>query len=166
MENNIELYLKESWSFIKQRCRFYFPYDKDSSELLFSQVLEKVWKNRDSFSGDSTDFKKWVNSVIRTTFIDDYRKEKKYRATDIESAYNVSEKSNPIENKNTKEIVDNLLLDIKSKFSSINYQAFDLYINGYKIHEISKMTDIPENTVKGIAHRIRKYINERYTINF
>lgn len=137
-------------------------YNPDERDLLYSQVIEKIWIKRHIFDGTIAEFRGWVNTMIRNTHIDNYRNNKGVFRVDINEAYNDPgvniDVSSDIDNK--KQIRD-LLYTIDQKFNKKYSTIFKMHIvDGYKISETSINLDVPEGTVKAVVSKIRAYISD------
>ncbi len=72
---DIEQEIKNNFSFIRYCCNRFLK-NEEEQELLFSNVLEIIWRRKNNFDGSN--FKGWVRVVVKRCFIDEYRKDKYY----------------------------------------------------------------------------------------
>lgn len=123
--------------------------NKEDAQDLLQDTTLKVLDNRDKFV-DNTNFKGWVMTVMRNTFINNYNRIVRTHSI-VESGadlYNVdsidhSGFDSPEGNIDMHEInraIEGLSEDMKTPFA--------LFISGYKYDEISEMMGIPMGTVK------------------
>lgn len=163
---DIEVLIKRNFSEIKKYCGR-FQYDRDERELLFSIVLEKIWKRRYTFIG-STDheFRKWVQVVAKNAFIDNFRSNpNKNNTLDITEVY---EKDLQFpDNYNIENYIDSSILlkniahTIKDRFKEKYFIVFKMYyIDELKIREVSELSGIKQQSVKTILKIIRDYIRD------
>jgi RNA polymerase sigma factor (sigma-70 family) len=164
---SIEKDIKTQLSHIKQCCGK-FAYDEEVRDLLYSDVLEKIWKFKDKFSGTEAEFKAWSFTVTRNAYISTYHKEKKRQAEDIDEVmYRVdfSDSYDVEEDIDTKQKLNDVLYTIKQKFNSRNQEIFKLcVIDGLTGEEVADQLDVNEITVRGVVHKIRKYISDPLNI--
>jgi RNA polymerase sigma-70 factor (ECF subfamily) len=144
---------------IKNRC-FYFCKNKDSGELLFSDVLEKIWKGKDKFQGESEDFRKWVYSIIRNAYINHYRQDQKATFYDIDNFYNIEDKSiSLLENKEFIEAcIKRIDFVFKNKPQYIHVFRYCL-VGGNTYKDSSEFLNIPMGTLKAMIFQIRKELS-------
>ncbi len=100
---------------------------------------------------------------MKNVYINQYRKAK--RTNDIHETYIGLESTNTIETnqRDTKFIAD----DIEKAMCSLseeNYQVFQLFLEGYKYHEIASYFDMPEGTIKTRIHMTRKKLQKQLKI--
>lgn len=128
------------------------------AEDLLQETYYKACKSLSKFE-DGTNLKAWLITIMRNTFINNYRKKKRELATIYKPG----------------EITDDLLL-VKETLPepgvrilindtllmAINYlkpelkHIFQLYYEGYKYHEIAEQLDLPLGTVKSRIFLARK----------
>jgi hypothetical protein len=59
MTYTVEQGIKDNWNTILLYCKtLKFRYKNECAEILFSEVLEAMWKNNSQDKGDAVDFKK------------------------------------------------------------------------------------------------------------
>lgn len=136
-----------------------FTIDKDESSDLVQDTILKALTYRDRYR-DDTNFQGWLFTIMRNTFINNYRK-KKYRATTFDNTkdlyflntedrhtFSSPEKKFEYEDiwKNVHEIEEELLI------------PFKMYVTGYKYHEVAEKLDLPIGTVKNRIFQARKAI--------
>lgn len=146
---------------IKSCCRKFLS-DPDEVELLYSEVIEKIWTNRLSFNGTEAMFKAWSFTIARNTFISHYNKNKAHPHDDIEPMMyqiNIDDGFSIEGDIDNKKLLKDTLSKIKEKFSGRDYKVFDLVcIQGFKYHEAADKVGIPIGSVKNIIFRVRDYI--------
>ncbi|HAE30321.1 MAG TPA: RNA polymerase subunit sigma [Flavobacteriales bacterium] len=135
--------------------------DVDSEDLVQETTL-KALRFRDKFV-DSSNLKAWLFTIMKNTYINDYRK-KKRASTFLEEAAVVARMRmgsaadcGSVESTiSEKRIID--------KINSLpeEYKApFNLHFEGYKYKEISEMLGIPMGTVKSRIFAARKMLADR-----
>ncbi|MEY3051453.1 MAG: hypothetical protein RLY31_1238 [Bacteroidota bacterium] len=120
---------------------------EDARDLVQETAL-RAYNNRDKFES-GTNFRAWVTTIMRNTFINIYRK-KKNRAT-------ISEPTNSHLFVNEDYATDNAapatmamreLENIVNRLDSIYRVPFLLFFEGYKYEEIAETMSLPIGTVK------------------
>lgn len=139
-----------------------FTADQDESLDLVQDTILKALSNKEKFRPD-TNLKGWLFTIMRNTFINNYRKTRRTReAKHIrteEIAKSVVEQNtfnNPSASfeyhdvwKHVHSLRDDLLI------------PFKLYTDGYKYHEIAEDQQIPIGTVKNRIFHARKEIQKK-----
>lgn len=128
------------------------------AEDLLQETYFKAYKGMESFK-NGTNFKAWLVTIMKNTFINNYRKNKREMAT----IYKPGEITDDLLHQNTHEIepgirilmnetlvmaFDNLKPELKS--------VFNLYYDGYKYNEIAEQLNLPLGTVKSRIFLARK----------
>jgi RNA polymerase sigma-70 factor, ECF subfamily len=136
--------------------------DKNLAEDLFQETALKVFRNQDKFV-ENTNFKGWLSTIMKNTFINHFRKSKRRNETQdtsdegfllntIESSYHEGE-ANIFAN-DLREIIDELDEGYRKPFL-MAYQ-------GYQYDEIQKaMNNLPMGTIKSRIHHARKILKQR-----
>ncbi|OFX27613.1 MAG: RNA polymerase subunit sigma [Bacteroidetes bacterium GWA2_31_9b] len=131
--------------------------DKEEAHDLLQETYLKALSNRDKFIG-YTNLKAWAFTIMKNTFINNYRKHKK------ENTHNDATKNNYFMNISrdiapekpdteyfTKEILKQIdILPIEFK------QPFNMFLSGYKYKEIADELDLKIGTVKSRIFFTRK----------
>lgn len=139
-----------------------FTRDKEESHDLVQDTLLKALMYRDKFR-DDTNLKGWLFTIMRNTFINNYRRQQRERTShdvtkdlyflNVEEEYTFNR---PHESFEFKEIWQNVN-HIKDEFLI----PFKMYTSGYKYHEIADHLQIPIGTVKNRIFHARKEIQKR-----
>ena len=139
-----------------------FTSDHDESLDLVQETMLKALMYRDKFR-DEVNLKGWLFTIMRNTFINNYRKHKRERTSNDKSKdlyqLNVSDEhtfSCPDSRyeyqdiwRNVNELREELLV------------PFKMHTSGYKYHEISEHLNIPIGTVKNRIFHARKELQEK-----
>jgi len=139
-----------------------FTLNHDEKLDLVQDTILKALMYQDKFTED-TNLKGWLFTIMRNTFINNYRKSKRFRTTmdttqdlyylnvEDEHTFNSPEASFQYEDvwKNVHEIRDELLV------------PFKMHASGYKYHEIAAHLEIPIGTVKNRIFHARKEIQRK-----
>jgi RNA polymerase sigma-70 factor (ECF subfamily) len=126
-----------------------FTASRDEAQDLLQDTALKALDNQDKFV-DNVNFKGWVLTVMRNTFINNYHKVVRTQTiinphSDLynlevlnEPGFDSPESSYRVQEIN--QAINNLEEGLKIPFS--------LYLGGYKYHEIAEKTTMPLGTVK------------------
>lgn len=141
--------------------KFAYRLTKKNEEAkdLFQDTCLRVLLNRDKFTSDEN-FKAWTFTIMRNTFINDYRNSFRQRTMQntIKDYYNVKQvefsvAGSPDSSYHVKEISQNIeQLHFKFKI------PFKMYIQGYKYKEIADKLNINIGTVKSRIFLSRKQL--------
>jgi len=130
--------------------------DRDRAEDLIQDTLYLALKYRTSFQIGSN-FRAWIKTIIRNTFISDYRRTKRrrdlLREERISGGY-FSDRiiQNPAESNLGAEEIMKLI----EEMPKIYRRAFLLFFQGMKYQEIAKLTGVPVGTAKSRVFTARK----------
>jgi len=143
-----------------------FTKDPDEAKDLVQDTLLKGIRFCHNFD-QGTNIKGWLYVIMRNTFINNYRSNKKRNETvtteeEISSAQLLKSSSR---NASESGFVIN---DIQRALNSISPSLsipFQRYFEGYKYHEIAEELDIPLGTVKTRIHQARLEL-KKYLKNY
>lgn len=129
----------------------------DEAEDLIQETFYKAIKNQEKYRS-GTNLKGWLYTIMKNTFINNYRKKRNQNTfiDETENNYFI----NSMES--TKEVSTDSLVDheyLMKQIESIdrNYlEAFMMHYNGYKYEEIAEILEIPLGTVKSRIFLARK----------
>lgn len=133
---------------------------EDANDLVQDTMLKAVTYY--SKFKEGTNLKGWLFTIMRNTFINNYRRLVKTntlitQSDDISSAnLHFSASSNKAEGKF-------VLADIQKALSTLQaeyHDPFMFYFEGYKYHEIADMLNIPIGTVKTRIHVARNILKK------
>ena len=130
--------------------------DEDANDLVQDTILKAI-TYYDKFKA-GTNLKGWLYTIMKNTFINNYRRITKTntfvtQADDISSENLVySSTKNKGESTFVMEDIREALLDLSDEY----YIPFTMYFEGYKYHEIADHLAIPIGTVKTRIHVARK----------
>ncbi len=130
----------------------------DDARDLFQETVFKALKNKDKFSL-GTNFKAWIMTLMRNTFINEYRRKKRHNVTSAasDSFYFEANKDNTsIRNLGTSNLemeeLDKMMNSIDDKLR----KPFQMYYIGMSYQEISDDLNVPLGTIKSRIFFARK----------
>lgn len=153
--------ISDHHSFLKQLA-LKLTRQMDEAEDLIQDTMLKALKNKDKYRV-GTNLKGWLYTIMKNTFINNYRK-KKNRNTFVDETENQfflnSKESSRSEFADST--VDNDYIMKQISTIEKNYvDAFMMHFNGFKYEEISEILDIPLGTVKSRIFLARKKMMEK-----
>jgi len=139
-----------------------FTNDRDESLDLVQDTMLKALMYKDKFR-DDTNLKGWLFTIMRNTFINSYRKNKRSKTMSDKTKdlyfLNVEDEhtfNRPQESMEFKEIWRNVN-DIREEL----LVPFKMHATGYKYNEIAEHLNLPIGTVKNRIFHARKDIQNR-----
>lgn len=136
------------------RFMFWRTRDEMAAQDLTSNVFEKAWRTRKSFSGGSS--KAWLFSIAHTTLIDYWRKKKEVLDDGSLAAREVSDAPE------MSEVLDasfalNELHAALMKLPAEMYEVVRLrFIESMSVREVSNELEISESNVRVVQYRALK----------
>jgi len=129
---------------------------------LVQETFYKALTNKEKFA-DNTNFKAWTFTILKNTFINNYRKQSRYNTGSHEVKFS---SSNLLKNNYFTEIseTDIRLKEVKEKLNNLDKKVkipFKMHINGYKYKEIAHYLDIPIGTVKSRIFSARQLLEQK-----
>ena len=141
--------------------------NREDAKDLMQETAMRAFRHRDKFTM-GTNFKSWCSTIMRNTFINQYRKKKLRRNVNepIESFLFAVENKNVIPNRGEMNIRMKEYKNVFNEISDIYSIPFLMFYRGYEYKEIAEYLEIPIGTVKSRIFLARKklkgIINERY----
>ncbi len=139
-----------------------FTHDRDECLDLVQDTMLKALTYQDKYR-DDTNLKGWLFTIMRNTFINNYRKTQRARTSTDKTKdlyfLNVEDEhtfNRPHETMEFKEIWRNV-----GAIKEDLLVPFKMHLTGYKYDEISKHLSIPIGTVKNRIFHARKEIQKR-----
>lgn len=136
--------------------------DKQQAADLLQDTTLKALTNEDKYV-ENVNFKGWLFTIMRNIFINNYRQNVR-KATVIDQTedlfhLNLSQDSG-LENPEGSYAVKEISVALES-FPEEYRIPFNLYVAGYKYHEIATQMDLPLGTVKSRIFFARKRLREQ-----
>ena len=132
-----------------------FTSDPDEGLDLIQDTLLRALRYRDKFQ-DGTNLRAWLFTIMRNTFINQYRKNSKNRTSRVKELNTLH-----IEDNHTFSRPDSNLEydDIRKKMMDLREELltpFMMHTNGYQYQEIAEHLNVPLGTVKSRIFLARK----------
>ena len=158
---NIDDIIKKYGSFIKSEIYYY---DKDSNVIdeVFQLVLIRLWKS----APEKINFK-YLSKLVRFTFIDNYRRNKKViNLLPIEHFEFISDENadNLVITKESIIVTDLFMQSLLCKIDKLMQSQRDvvlLRIAGYSFNEIAKILNTTQNNAIGQMYYAKKNLNKK-----
>lgn len=138
-----------------------FTHNPDDASDLVQDTLLKAITYFDKFK-EGTNLKGWLYTIMKNTFINNYR-----RTTKANSVVTQSDEisSSNLVYSSTKNRGEDIFVmdDIRESLEVLPedyYVPFSMYFEGYKYHEIAESLNIPIGTVKTRIHMARKSLKK------
>lgn len=147
-----------------------FTQNADDADDLVQETLIKALRYVQLYK-EGTNLKGWMFTIMKNTFINDYRSMVRKRlvvttAEDLTSVQlSCSASSNQGEGKFVRKDIENAMGTLTAEY----YIPFTKYFEGFKYHEIADELQIPIGTVKTRIHVARKILKAKlkmYSDNF
>lgn len=135
--------------------------DIEKSKDLYQETLYKALKNKDKFTL-GTNFKAWMTTIMRNTFINEFRRKKTSKTTSVSNdslyiQFNTKTVDNDGIQKLTEDEINAFIDDLPDKLKT----PFMMFFVGYRYHEIAQKLELPLGTVKSRIHNARKVLQEQ-----
>ena len=147
--------------------RFALKYTQDTDMIndLVQETFFKALTNREKFKSE-TNFKAWLFTILKNSFINHYRKQSRFVKGDDEVKMS---DATMFSHNNVTEISESIIRmkEIKGHINSLEPKVrspFKLYLNGLKYKEISDILEIPIGTVKSRIFMARKVLEPQFEL--
>ncbi len=136
--------------------------DPELSRDLFQETMLRALANKEKYS-TGTNIKAWLYTIMRNLFINAYRRKVKlpifFDGTSNEFFINAGAHS--MQNDCIARMGMNEVKAAIAVLPGIFREAFTLYFEGYKYHEIAGALDEPLGTIKSRIHFARKILKKK-----
>jgi len=140
----------------------YLSQDREDAHDLMQETLLKAFTHRERFT-DDTNLKGWLYTIMKNTFINQYRRKVKRNTLldSTENEYYLNSSAHAVPNESLERLnmeqihmhIGRLPYDLK--------EAFMMNFRGYKYQEIADHFGIPIGTVKTRIHMARQILKKR-----
>lgn len=136
--------------------------NREDAKDLMQETALRAYKHREKFT-IGTNFKSWVSTIMRNTFINQYRKAKLRRNVNepVENFLFAVENKNALPNQGEVNMRMQEYARIFSEISDLYSIPFLMFFRGYEYKEIAAYLDIPIGTVKSRIFLARRKLRER-----
>lgn len=140
---------------------FKLTHDTEKAKDLVQETLHRALVNKDKYNA-GTNLKAWIYTIMRNIFINDFRKNSRYKIVhdqsdndfllnSVDNVYNTAEV-----NLGLKEIWRHI-----NALPDIFKSPFLMYYEGYKYNEIADLLTLPLGTIKSRIHFSRKMLKQQ-----
>lgn len=138
---------------------------EDARDLVQETAI-RAFNNCRKFE-NGTNFKAWVITIMRNTFINIYRK-KKNRATSNEptGSFVFENADNAVSNQGDSNIMMKELTGFINSLSDTYSVPFSLFYEGFKYEEIAEKLELPIGTVKSRIFFARRTLRDMITQDY
>lgn len=131
---------------------------EDANDLVQDTIIKAIRYHQ--LYKEGTNFRGWLYTIMRNTFINSYRKNVRHRGV-VETSEDLS--SYQLHNSATQNLSESkfVMEDINKAMEKLQPEyaiPFLKYFEGFKYHEIAEELDIPLGTVKTRIHMARQIL--------
>ncbi len=130
--------------------------DRDDAQDLLQESMLRALMNREKFQ-DNTNFKAWLYTIMKNTFINDHRRNKRTAAL-MDRVEHERDQVRRVQMPNNPEGLVRMG-EIKRSLDRLDdtfSEPFTMHHEGYKYHEIADRLGIPIGTVKSRIFQARQ----------
>lgn len=141
--------------------------NEEEARDLFQETAYRILKYVDKFTPD-TNFKAWAMTIMKNTFINNYRRKKRQNTfsdtTDEQYFINSTQQTaiNEGESNLTMKELNRLIMDLPDPVRL----PFLMHFRGFKYKEIAREFNLPLGTVKSRIFFARKALQEKIKIDY
>ena len=151
----------EKKSPILKRLANNFTTDPNEKDDLVQETFIRSLKSLEKFVNHPK-IVSWLYVIMKNVYLNKYRRKALHRTAEKELTLN-GQNSNSRNKAESKFILNDIENSIKS-LSEENYTIINMYLEGFKYHEIAEYTNIKEGTIKTRIHTIRKILRKKLTV--
>ena len=134
--------------------------DQEKAQDLLQETFLKALTYRDKFT-QNTNFKAWIYTIMKNTFINDYRRRSKRQTLFSEDVHEFVINSRPADLSPDQEFGFREITSIVNNLQPEFRVPFQMHNNGYKYQEIAEELGLHLGTVKSRIHFSRKKLMEK-----
>ena len=138
-------------------------HDRDD---LKQEILLKIWKNLDKYDTSRSNFRGWLNRLIRNQMIDYKRKQTRLRKREttvcdddgnpVELAVSEDRFTEVFEEEWRTHLTNVALKNVSTIFSGKAMEVFDLCLDGKSIKEVAAQLELAESSVYKLRQRVEQ----------
>ena len=134
----------------------------DDAQDLIQDTYFKALKNKDKFA-TGTNLKGWLYTIMKNTFINNYRRKKQQNTfvDETESQYFLNSKEASRTTLTDANVDNDYIMEQINSIEPHYTEAFFMHYEGYKYEEIAEHFNIPLGTVKSRIFLARKKMMEK-----
>lgn len=134
--------------------------NREDAKDLVQETIMRALENLGSFK-KGTNFKAWITTILRNSFINHYRKRKtrKKVETPIEECTQLVMKQS-VRNEGDALVIMKELRQMLGQLSPEHRRAFVMFFRGYQYDEIAQQMNLPMGTVKSRIYYARKQLQK------
>jgi len=149
-----------------KRLAYKYTVNQDDADDLFQDTIYKALKYKTKFKMN-TNFAGWLYTIMRNTFINNYRRKTKVLmvgdTTNEDFLLNSSSENRP--SLPINELYYTELQELVNELQEEYRTPFQLFVEGYKYDEIKDQLGLPLGTVKSRIFTARKKMAEKVNSN-
>lgn len=140
--------------------------NRDASKDLMQETVMRAFNNKDRFQ-NGTNFKAWVTTIMRNSFINDYRRQRTRNRAEapVEDLLHIANDA-VVKESATSSIMMQELEKILAALSDTYRIPFSMFYRGYSYIEIGENLNLPIGTVKSRIFFARKQLQAAVTERF
>lgn len=142
---------------------YHLTNDWHKAQDLFQETALRAYKNKDKFR-EGTNLKSWLLTIMRNTFINDYRKRQR-QSLHFTPLTVTNEQSNYTFNSAEDAMAEKEILSEINKLKDTLKDPFMMAYVGYKYKEIADKMYLPEGTIKSRIFMARKELQHNIRRN-
>lgn len=132
--------------------------DADAAGDLLQETMYRAMVNKEKYNA-GTNIKAWIYTIMRNIFINDYRKQKRYRVVSSEDVTETTiNAARTVANNAPGQLQWKDIQHAIHCLPDMFRQPFVLYYEGYRYNEISEALTVPLGTIKSRIHFSRKML--------
>ncbi|MEI8279026.1 MAG: RNA polymerase sigma factor [Bacteroidota bacterium] len=134
-------------------------HNSEDAKDLFQETMVKALVNREKYQF-GTNLKAWLYTIMRNTFINEYRRNKKFVKvqSDLPTETFIENSGKIAVNEGYGHIRMAEIKNAIEQMPQVFRLSFELYYTGYKYQEISELLHEPLGTIKSRIHFARKML--------
>lgn len=140
--------------------------NRDSANDLMQETAMRAYSHRERFQ-NGTNFKAWVTTIMRNSFINNYRRRKTRNQVEQPFEDIIPISPNVIQPEESNSII--MLKELNSLVKGLSpghRKPFSMYYEGYSYNEIAEKMSLPIGTVKSRIFFARKQLKTKITAHY